>query len=136
MNGIYEDKSCSPLWVPAAVLLGEDQPWLRRLLGINVAFQVGSIFNEAVQDNTTKRLNGTAARRTMQSNATHHRRYQVTRKSLDAVACTDEVLLVTARNQVFLCILHCCMPFGSPFTAFREGLVHCLHKTSAEEGGR
>ena len=131
MNTFYEHRSCSPLltakkfhwcdnWVPAAVLLGGDQPWLRRLLGISVAPQVGSIFNEAVRDNTAKRWNGVAARRTTQSDATHHRRYQVTRKSLDAGGCTGEPLLVIARNRVFLCILHCCMAFGRLFVAFVE----------------
>ena len=46
--------------MPAEVLLGGDQPWLRRLLGISVAPQVGSIFNEAVRDNTAKQWNGIA----------------------------------------------------------------------------
>ena len=93
--------------MPAAVLLGGDQPWLRRLLGIGVTPQVGRIFNEAVRDNTAKRWNGVAARRTMQSDATNYRRYQLTRTSLDAAGCTGEPLLVIARNRVFLCILHC-----------------------------
>ena len=94
-------------WVPAAVLLGGDQPWLRRLLGISVAPQLGSIFNEAVRDNTAKQWNAIAARRTTQSDASNHRRYLVTRKSLDAAGCTGEPLLVIARNRVLLCILHC-----------------------------
>ena len=109
--------------MPAAVLLGGDQPWLRRLLGISVAPQVGFIFNEAVQDNTAKWWNGVAARRTMQSDATNHRRYRVTGKILDAAGCTGEPLLVIARNRVFLCILHCCMAFGRLFVAFLEAQV-------------
>ena len=110
-------------WVPAAVLLAGDQPWLRRLLGIIVAPQVGSIFHEAVRDTTAKRWNGVTARRTTQSDATHHRRYQVTRKSLNAAGCTGEPLLVIAKNRVFLCILHCCMAFGRLFLAFWEAQV-------------
>ena len=90
-------------WVPAAVLLGGDQPWLRRLVGISVAPQVGSIC-EAVRDNTAKQWNGIAARRTARSDAHNHRRYPMTRKSLDAAGCTGEPLLVIARNRVFLCI--------------------------------
>ena len=104
--------------MPAAVRLGGDQPWLRRLLGISVAPQVGSIFNEAVRDNTAKQWNGVAARRTTQSDAAHHRRYQVTRKSLDAAGCTGEPLLVIARN-----ILHSCMAFGRLFVASLEAQV-------------
>ena len=110
-------------WVPAAVLLGGDQPWLRRLLGISMAPQVGSIVNEAVRDNTAKRWNGIAARRTTEWDATNHRRYQVTSKSLDAAGCTGEPLLVIARNRVFLCILQCCMDFGRLFVAFPEARV-------------
>ena len=91
--------------MPAEVLLGGEQPWLRRLLGISVAPQVGSIFNEAVRDNTAKPWNGIAARRTKRSNANNHRRYLMTRKSLDAAGCTGEPLLVIAKNRVFLCIL-------------------------------
>ena len=106
--------------MPAEVLLGGDQPWLRRLLGISVAPQVGSIFNEAVRDNTAKQWNGIAARRTTRSDANNHRRYLMTCKSLDAAGCTGEPLLVIARNRVFLCILHYCMAFGRLFVAFLE----------------
>ena len=83
-------------------------------------YQVGSIFNEAVRDNTAKQWNGVAARRTTQSDAHNHRRYPATRKSLDAAGCTGEPLLVIARNRVFLCILHYCMAFGRLFVAFLE----------------
>ena len=107
-------------WVPAAVLLGGDQPSLRRLLGISVAPQVGSIFNEAVRDNTGKQCNGIAARRTTRSDANNHRRYLMTRKSQDAAGCTGEPLLVIARNRVFLSILHCCMAFRKPFATGRD----------------
>ena len=106
--------------MPAAVLLSGDQPWLRWLLGISVAPQVGSIFNEAVRDNTAKQWNGVTARRTTQSDANNHRRYLATRKSLDAARCTGEPLLVIAINRVFLCILHYCMAFGRLFVAFLE----------------
>ena len=68
-------------WVPSAVLLGGDQPWLRRVLGMSLAPQVGSSLNEAVRDNTAKHWNGIAARRTTRSDANSHRRYLVTRKS-------------------------------------------------------
>ena len=134
MNTFYEHKSYSQSltaktfyscdsWVPAAVLFGGDQPWLRRLLGISEAPQVGSIFNEGVHDNTAKRWNGVAARRTTRSDANNHRCYVVTRKSLDAAGCTGEPLLVIARNLVFLCILHCCMAFGRLFVAILEAQV-------------
>ena len=86
----------------AQVLLGGDQPWLRRLLGISVAPQVGSIFNEAMRDNGAKQWNGIAARSTTRSDANNHRRYLMTLNSLEEVGCTGEPLLVIARNRVFL----------------------------------
>ena len=92
-------------------------PWLRRLLGIRVAPQVGSILNEAVHENTAKQRNGNAAGRTTRSDANNHRRYLMTRKSLDAAGCTGELLLVIAGNRVFLCILHCCMAFVASLEA-------------------
>ena len=106
--------------MPAAVLFGGDQPWLRRLLGISMAPQAGCIFNEAVRDNTVKHWNGIAARRTTRSDGNNHHRYLMTRKSLDAAGGTGEPLLVIATNRVFLCILHCCMAFGRFFVAFLE----------------
>ena len=109
--------------MPAAVLLGGDPPWLWRLLGISVAPQVASIFNEAVRDNTAKQWNGIAARRTTRSDANNHHRYLMTRKSLDAAGCAGEPLLVIARNRVFLCILLCCMAFGRLFVALLEAQV-------------
>ena len=133
MNTFYEHSTWNPLLTAKifngaiarclAVLHGGDRPRLQRLLGIIVAPQVGSIFNEAVRDNTAKRWNGVVARRTTQSDATHHRRYQVTRKSLDVAGCAGKPLLVIARHRVFLCILHCCMAFGRLFVAFLEAKV-------------
>ena len=107
----------------AGVLLGAHQAWLRRLRGISVAPQVGSIFNEAVHDNTAKQWNGVTARRTTQSDVNNRRPYRVTRKSLDAAGCTGEPLLVIAGHRVFLCILHCCMAFRRLFVAVLEARV-------------
>ena len=102
---------------------GGDQPWLRRLLGISVAPQVGSIFNQAVRDNTAKRWNGIDVRRTTESDATNHRRYRVTGKSLERQDAPAS-LLVIARFWVFLCILHCCMPNWPMGTLARAKRVH------------
>ena len=109
--------------MPAAVLFCGDQPWLRGLLDIIVAPRVGSILNEAMRDDTAKRWNGVVAGRITRSDANNHRRYLVTRKSLDAAGCTGEPLLVIARNRVFLCLLHCCMAFGRLFVSFLEAEV-------------
>ena len=80
-----------------------------RLLSISVDPQVGSIFNEAVRDNTAKHWNGVAALRTTHLDANNQRWYLATRKSLVATGCPGEPLLVIARKQVFLCIFACCM---------------------------
>ena len=108
--------------MPAEVLLG-GEPWLRRLLGISLAPQGRRIFNEAVRHNTAKQWNGIAARRTTRLDAINHRRYLMTRKSLDAAGCTGEPLLIIARTGYFFCILHCCMAFCRLFVAFLEAQV-------------
>ena len=84
--------------MPVAVLLGRDQPWLRQLLGISVAPRVRSISHEALRDNTAKRCNGIAVRRTTESDATNHHPYRVTGKSLDVAGCNAKPLLVVART--------------------------------------
>ena len=105
-------------WVLAAVLLGGDELWLPRLLGIRMAPQVGSIFNQAVQDNMARRWDGVDLRTTTESDAANHRH---TGKRLDVVGCTAEPLLVMAGNRVFLCILQCCMAMGRLFVVFPRG---------------
>ena len=113
-------------WAPVAVLLagggggGGGQPWLQRLLGNNVAPQVGSISNQAVWDNTARRWNGVNARRTTKSNAANHLPYCATGNNLVAARCTAEPLVVMAGNRVFLCILQCCMAMRRLFLAFLE----------------
>ena len=72
---------CCDNWVPAAVFLGGGQPRLRRTVGISVAPQLESTFNEDVRDNTAKRWNGVAAWGTTQSDANNHHRYLVSRKT-------------------------------------------------------
>ena len=76
-----------------------------------------------MRDNTAKRWKGVVARRTTESDATNHRHYRVTGKSLDAAGCTGEPVLVIARPRVFWCIWHCCMAFGRLFVAFLEAWV-------------
>ena len=73
---------------------------------------------QAVQDNTTKRWCGVAARTTSECDTTNHRRYRVTGESFDAAICNGEPLLVIARNRVFLSILHGCMAMERLFVAF------------------
>ena len=53
------------------------------------------------------------------SNASNHRWYGVTDKSLDAAGYNAEPLLIIARNGTFLCIWHSCM-------ATRRHFVACL----------
>ena len=87
---------------------GSGPPWggLRRLLGISVAPQVGSIFNQAMRDNTAKRWSGVPARRTTESDTPNHHRYWVTGKSLDAAGCTGEPAGHSQKRFLHLALLH------------------------------
>ena len=70
-----------------------------------------------VQDNTAKRWNGVVAQKITESNATNHRRYEVSSKILDGAACTGKPLRATPRNRI-CCILHCSMFMGRFFVTF------------------
>ena len=109
--------------MPAVVLLWGDLPWLHRLLDINVARQVRSIFNQTVRNNTAKRWNGVNMRRTTESDAANYRLYRLASQSLHAAGCIAEPLLVIATNRVFFCNLRSCMAMGRLFVAFLEVLV-------------
>ena len=91
-------------WVPAALVLGGDQPFIRRLIGVSTSPQVVSIYNMGVWDRLRVDV-----RRTLYNEAAARHQYQVTGRSLDNGGCIAEPHIVVDRCWVFLCILHCCV---------------------------
>ena len=93
----------------AALVLGGDQPFIRRLMGVSTSPQVGSIYNMGVCDKAAAAWLRADVRRTLDNEATARHQYQVTGWSLDNGGCIAEPHIVVDRCWVFLCILHCCM---------------------------
>ena len=114
--------------MPAALILGGDQPFIRRLIGLSTSPQVGSIYKMGVWDKAARRGCGWTCAR--QQGGCHQ--YQVTGRSLDNGGCIAEPHIVVERGWVFLCILHCCMAIGRLQVAFVEARLELLPKENAE----
>ena len=114
LQSIHDCKSfCwASTWVPAAVVLGGDQPFIRRLIGVSTSPQMGSIYNMGVWDKAAAAWLRVDVRRTLDNEAAARHQCQVTGRSLGNGGCIAEPHIVVDRCWVFLCILHCCMAIG------------------------
>ena len=119
-------------WVPAALVLGGDEPFIRRLIGVSTSAQVGSIYNMGVWDKAAGAWLRVDVRRTLDNEAAARHQYQVMGPSLDNGGCTVEPHIVVDRCWVFLCILQCCMAIGRLQVAFVEACLESLPKENAE----
>ena len=85
MDSFHDCKSfCwASSWPPAALVLGGDQPFIRRLIGVSTSPQVGSIYNMGVWDKAAAAWLRVDMRRTLDYEAAARHQYQVTGRSLD-----------------------------------------------------
>ena len=122
LHSIHDYKSLcwANRWVLAALVLGRDQPFIRRLIGVSTSPQVGSIYNIGVWAKVAATWLRVDVRRTLDSKGAACRKYQVTGRSLDNGGCIAEPHIVVDRCLVFLCILHCCMAIGRVQVAFAD----------------
>ena len=119
--------------VPAALVFGGDQPFIRRLIGVSTSPQVGSIYNMGVWDKAATCLQ-VDVRRTLDNEAAARHQYQVTGRSLDNGGCIAEPHIVVDRCLVFLCIRYCCMAISWLQVAFVEARwLGGLHKLLAQD---
>ena len=134
LQSIHDCKSfCwASTWVPAALVLGGDQPFIRRLIGVSTSPQVGSIYNMGMWDKAAAAWLRVDVRRTLDNEAASRHQYQVTGRSLDNGGCIAEPHIVVDWCWVFLCILHCCMAIGRLQVAFLEARLESLPKENAE----
>ena len=56
----------------AKVILGGDQPWTRRVIGVSTCPQVGSMFDEGIWSAQKKTWEGSAIPRTMGGDEAHY----------------------------------------------------------------
>ena len=92
--------------------LGGDSPWVRRIIGITPAPQVGSIYNEGIWDSNAAVWRGKDVVRTTESDHAQRTSFLLGTPSLRAAGCCVEPVVVIARCRVVMCILHCCMALG------------------------
>ena len=70
-------------WVPAQLVIGGDQPFIRRLIGISTSPMVGSIYNMGVWEKVAAARVKAGVRRTLEGGAVARRRYKETGLSLE-----------------------------------------------------
>ena len=85
LQSIHDCKSfCwASSWVPAVLVLGGDQPFIRRLIGVSTSPQVGSIYNTGVWDKAAAAWLRVDVRRTLDNEAAARHQYRVTGPSLE-----------------------------------------------------
>ena len=76
----------------AQLWLGGDSPWIRRIIGVSTAPQVGSIYNEGVWSNDTKEWQGHNVPRTLETDAAHHLAFLAEGRSLSHAGCSTTPL--------------------------------------------
>ena len=94
------------------MILGVEQPWTRRVIGVSTCPQVGSMFSEGICNAQTKTWEGSAILRTMEGDAAHYRAFLLGTPSLQAASCNTQRLLQLPRAWVVLCILHLTLGMG------------------------
>ena len=91
------------------MILGGDQPWKRRVIGVSTCPQVGSMFNEGIRNAPTKTWEGSADPRTMEGDEANYTAFLLGTPSLQAAGCSTQPILKLPPAWVVLCILHLTM---------------------------
>ena len=100
------------------MILGGDQPWTRRVIGVSTCPQVGSMFNEGIWIGQKKTWEGSAMPRTMERDEAHYTAFLLKTPSLRAAGCSTQLILKLPRAWVVLCILPLTMAMGRLFWEF------------------
>ena len=104
--------------MPSGLVIGGDQPFVRRLIVVSTSPLVGSIYNMGVWDKVAAAGVNVATQRTLDREEAARLRYKETGRSLENGGCIGDPHIVVDRCVVFLCILHCCMAIGPLQVAF------------------
>ena len=102
----------------AKVILGGDQPWTRRVIGVSTCPQVGSMFNEGIWNAQKKTWEGSAIPQNMEGDEAHYTAFLLGTPSLQAAGRSTEPIWKLPRAWVVLCILHLTMAMGRLLGAF------------------
>ena len=69
------------------MILGGDEPWTQRVIGVSTCPQVGSMFNEGIWNAQQKTWEGSAIPRTMEGDEAHYTAFLLGTPSLQAAGC-------------------------------------------------
>ena len=94
------------------MILGGDQPWTRRVIGVSTCPQVGSMFNEGIWNAQANTWEGSAIPRTMEGGEANYTAFLLGTPSLQAAGCSTQRILKLPRAWVVLCSLHLTMAMG------------------------
>ena len=97
---------------PGDVSLGGDSSWVRRIIGISTAPQVGSPYKEAIGDFDAGVWMGKDVVRTTESDHEQRTFFFLGTPSPKAAGCSVDPVVVIARCRVVMCIWQCCMALG------------------------
>ena len=96
----------------AKVILGGDQPWTRRAIGVSTCPQVGSMFHEGIWNAQRKTWESSPIPRNMEGDGAHYTAFLLGTPSLQAAGCSMQRILKFLSAWVVLCILHMMMAMG------------------------
>ena len=119
-------------WVPSNSVVGGDQPFVRRLIGVSNSPLVGSIYNTGLWDKVAAAWINVATRRTLDCEEAARRRFKETGRSFKNGGCIGDPHIVVDRCVIFLCILHCCMAIGRLQVALVQKRLVDLPKENAD----
>ena len=85
------------------MILGGDQPWTRRMIGVSTCPQVGSMFNEGIWNAQTKTWEGSAIPRTMEGDEVNYTAFLLGTPSLQAAGGSTQRILKLPRAWGVLC---------------------------------
>ena len=117
--------------VPAELVIGGDQPFARRLIGVSILPMVGSIYNMRMSDKVAAAWVKAGVRRTLGGEGVARRRYQEMGLSLENAGDMGDPHVVAEGCLVFLYILYCCMAIGRLQVAFIGARLGDLPKDNA-----
>ena len=102
------------------MILGGDQSWTRRVIGVSKCPQMGSMFNEGIWSAQKKSWDGSAIPRTMEGDEAQYTAFLLGTPSLQAAGCTTQRVLQLPRAWVVLCSLHLTTAMGRLLGVFVE----------------
>ena len=94
------------------MILGGDQPWTRRVIGVSTCPPVGSMFNEGLWHDQTKTWEYSGNPRTVEGDEANYTAFLLGTPSLQAAGCSMQRISKLPRAWVVLCILHLTTAMG------------------------